>query len=70
MKVKIEKVNVGVGDYDSIVVSENGNKKEIIFNKDANVSKYEGKDVDLTFADGRYAIKEFVENKNPIIRKH
>lgn len=57
MKVKVEKVNVGIYDYDSIVVNIENKKTEIVFSKKDSVSQYEGKEVELVNEKGVYEIK-------------
>ena len=57
MKTKIEKVNIGVYDYDSIVVNIENKKTEIVFSKKDNVSQYEGKEVELVTESNLYKIK-------------
>ena len=57
MKVKVEKANVGIYDYDSIVVNIENKKTEIVFSKKDNVSQYEGKEVELVKENNIYNIK-------------
>jgi hypothetical protein len=57
MKTKIEKVNIGLYEYDSIVVKIDNEKTEIVFRKEDNVSQYEGKEIDLVCEKGIYKIK-------------
>ena len=57
MKVKVEKANVGIYDYDSIVVNIENKKTEIVFSKKDNVSQYEGKEVELVTENNLYKIK-------------
>lgn len=57
MKVKVEKANVGIYDYDSIVVNIENKKTEIVFKKEDKVSQYEGKEVELVNEKGVYKIK-------------
>ena len=57
MKVKVEKVNIGIYDYDSIVVNIENKKTEIVFSKKDNVSQYEGKEVELVTENNLYKIK-------------
>lgn len=57
MKTKIEKVNIGIYDYDSIVVNIENKKTEIVFSKKDNVSQYEGKEIELVTEKGIYKIK-------------
>ena len=57
MKVKVEKVNIGVYDYDSIVVNIENKKTEIVFSKKDNVSQYDGKEVELVTENNLYKIK-------------
>lgn len=57
MKVKIEKVTVGNYEYDSILVTLEGKKTEIVFKKDENLEQYEGKEIELTNEKGVYQIK-------------
>ncbi len=63
MKTKIEKVNIGIYDYDSIVAEIDGKKTEIVFNKKENVAQYEGKEVDLVNDKGVYKIKPLAFTK-------
>lgn len=60
MKVKVEKVNIGIYDYDSIVVNINNKKTEIVFNKSDNVSQYDGKEVELVKEKNLYKIKSVI----------
>lgn len=57
MKVKVEKVNIGIYDYDSIVVNIENKKTEIVFSKKDSVSQYERKEVELVNEKGVYEIK-------------
>ena len=57
MKVKVEKANVGIYDYDSIVVNIENKKIEIVFPKKDNVSQYEGKEIELVKENNMYSIK-------------
>ena len=57
MKVKVEKVVVGVYEYDSILVNIDNKDLEIVFKKEDNVSQYEGKEVELINDKGFYIIK-------------
>lgn len=57
MKAKVEKVNIGVYDYDSIVINIENKKTEIVFSKKDNVSQYEGKEVELVKENNMYSIK-------------
>lgn len=57
MKTKIEKVNIGIYEYDSIVVNIEDKKTEIVFRKEDKVSQYEGKEVELVNEKGVYKIK-------------
>lgn len=57
MKTKIEKVNIGAYEYDSIVVEIENKTTEIVFNKKENVSQHMGKEVDLVCEKGIYKIK-------------
>lgn len=63
MKVKVEKVVVGVYDYDSIFVKIDGKETEIVFNKSEKVSQYEGKEIELVSDKGVYKIKPIVASK-------
>lgn len=58
MKVKIESVNTGSFDYDSVLVTIDKNKTEIVFDKKDDVKKYEGKFIDLVEENGVYKINE------------
>ncbi len=58
MKVKIEKVLKGTYGYDSIIVTIDKVKTDIVFDAKHNVKQYEGKYVDLTNDNGTYKIKE------------
>ena len=60
MKVKVEKANVGIYDYDSIVVNIEGKKTEIVFRKEDKVSQYEGKEVELVTENNLYKIKTVI----------
>ena len=57
MKAKVEKVNVGTYDYDSIVVNIENKKTEIVFSKKDNISQYECKEVELVKENNIYSIK-------------
>lgn len=57
MKVKVEKVTVGNYEYDSIFVTLEGKKTEIVFKKNVNLAQYEGKEIELTNEKGVYQIK-------------
>ena len=61
MKVKVEKVIIGMYDYDSVIVTINNKKTEIVFNKNDNVKQYEEKPVELVNTDGKYTIKPIKE---------
>lgn len=63
MTTKIEKVIVGDFGYDSIVTTIDGKKMEICFKKKDNVSKYNGKTVEIIENKGIYSIKEISQNK-------
>ena len=60
MKVKVEKANVGIYDYDSIVVNIENKKTEIVFSKKDNVSQYDGKEVELVTENNLYKIKSVI----------
>ena len=60
MKVKVEKANVGIYDYDSIVVNIENKKTEIVFSKKDNVSQYEGKEIELVTENNLYKIKTVI----------
>ena len=64
MKVKVEKVVVGVYEYDSIFVKIDGEDKEIVFKKEDKVSQYEGKEIELVNDKGVYKIKPVFTKKN------
>ena len=64
MKVRVEKVVVGVYEYDSIFVKIDGKDKEIVFRKEDKVSQYEGKEVELVNDKGVYKIKPVFTKKN------
>lgn len=57
MKVKIEKVNIGLYEYDSIVVKIDNTRTEIVFRKEDKISQYEGKEVNLVKENDAYKIK-------------
>lgn len=63
MKVKVEKVVVGVYEYDSIFVKIDGKDKEIVFKKEDKVSQYEGKEIELVNDKGIYRVKPVVVPK-------
>lgn len=63
MKVKVEKVVVGVYEYDSIFVKIDGKLTEIVFRKEDKVSQYEGKEIELICDKGVYEIKPVVAFK-------
>lgn len=62
MKAKVESVVIDK-EYDSIIVHINNAKTEIVFSKEDDVKKYNGKTVELVKADGKYVIKEIKEIK-------
>ena len=64
MKVKVEKVAIGLYDYDSIFVNIDGKETEIVFNKSEKVSQYEGKEIELVNDKGVYKIKPAFTKKN------
>jgi hypothetical protein len=64
MKVKVEKVAIGLYDYDSIFVKIEGKDTEIVFNKSEKVSQYEGKEIELVDDKGVYKIKPVFTKKN------
>lgn len=57
MKVKVEKVIIGIYDYDSIIVKLDRGVTEIVFPKSDNVKQYENKTVELINTNGNYVIK-------------
>ena len=57
MKVKVEKVAVGIYDYDSIFVKIDNKLTEFVFKKEDKVSQYEGKEIELVNDKGVYKIK-------------
>ena len=63
MKVKVEKVFVGIYEYDSIFVKIGGKDVEIVFKKEDNVSQYDGKEIELIDNKGFYKIKPVVATK-------
>ena len=63
MKVKVEKVVVGVYEYDSIFVKIDNKLTEIVFRKEDKISQYEGKEVELINDKGLYKIKPFIASK-------
>ena len=63
MKVKVDKVVVGIYEYDSIVVKIDGKDTEIVFRKEDKVSQYEGKEVELIDANGIYKVKPAIVSK-------
>ena len=63
MKVKVEKVVVGVYEYDSIFVKIDGKNTEIVFKKEDKVSQYEGKEIELVNDKGVYKIKPSVATR-------
>ena len=63
MKVKVEKVVVGIYEYDSILVKIDNKNTEIVFRKEDKVSQYEGKEIELVNDKGVYKIKPFVATK-------
>lgn len=58
MKVKVEKVNIGIYDYDSIIVKIENTDTEIVFPKKDKVIQYEGKEINLEGEKGIYKIKQ------------
>ena len=64
MKVKVEKVVVGIYEYDSIFVKIDGKNTEIVFRKEDKVSQYKGKEVELVNDNGVYKIKSAFIKKN------
>ena len=63
MKVKVEKVAIGVYDYDSIFVKIDNKLTEIIFRKEDKASQYEGKEIELVNDKGVYKIKPIIVSK-------
>ena len=63
MKVKVEKVVVGIYEYDSIFVKIDNKLTEIVFRKEDKVSQYEGKEVELIDANGIYKVKPAIVSK-------
>lgn len=63
MKVKVEKVAVGLYDYDSIFVKIEGKDTEIVFGKSEKVSQYDGREVELMCDKGIYKIKPITSSK-------
>ena len=64
MKVKVEKVVVGIYEYDSIFVKIDNKLTEIVFKKEDKVSQYEGKEIELVNDKGVYKIKPAFAKKN------
>ena len=64
MKVKVEKVTVGIYEYDSILVKIDDKDTEIAFNKEDKISQYEGKEIELINDKGVYKIKPVSTKKN------
>lgn len=64
MKVKIEKVVEGTYGYDSIIVTIDKMKTDIVFDAKYNVKQYEGKYIDLSNDDGIFKIKEIKTSDN------
>lgn len=56
--VKIEKINIGLYETDSVVVNVDNVKTEICFSKKDNISQYQNKEVWLTYKGGKYIIQE------------
>lgn len=63
MKVKVEKVNIGMYEYDSVVVNMDNKKMEIVFKKTDNVVQYDGKEIDIVNENGLYKIKSVSNTK-------
>ena len=63
MKVKVEKVVIGIYEYDSIFVKIDGKLTEIVFKKEDEISQYEGKEIELANDKGIYKIKPAVATK-------
>ena len=63
MNVKVKKVIVGIYDYDSIIVKIDNKDVEIVFRKEAEVSKYEGKEIELVNDNGVFKIKPIIASK-------
>lgn len=61
-KVKVLDVIIGKFNYDSIIVKIDGVETEICFNKEVNVSEYNGKDAYLIKENDQYKITPFVDN--------
>ncbi|MSS09500.1 hypothetical protein FYJ38_12710 [Clostridium sp. WB02_MRS01] len=64
MKIKIEKVVEGTYGYDSIIVTIDKMKTDIVFDAKYNVKQYEGKYVDLSNENGIFKIKEIKASEN------
>ena len=56
-KVKVNKVNLGKYDCDSIIVKLDNIDTEICFSKDINVSQFEGKEVNIVLGENGYVIE-------------
>jgi len=64
VKVKIEKVVEGTYGYDSIIVTIDKMKTDIVFDAKHKVKQYEGKYVDLSNENGIFKIKEIKVSEN------
>ena len=57
VKIKIKDVYIGKYDCDSIIVSLNGKKTEICFDKLDNISQYKGDEAYIAFDKNIYTIE-------------
>ena len=60
IRAKVQNVNIGKYDVDSIVTTIEGKTIEICFEKKYEVLKYLGNDVILSVNDGKYSIEPHI----------
>ncbi len=63
MKVKVADAFYGNYGYDCIEVDIDRQKTQICFKKEENVALLKGKEIELTFQNGIYKIKETINTK-------
>lgn len=66
MKAKVEKVIIGIYDYDSAVLKQaDGRHVELVFNKSKNIKTFDGKEVEIIKAGNELEIKEVSSSSSP-----
>lgn len=64
IKTKVQEINIGKYDVDSIVVNVDNQIIEICFNKNENIAGYLGKEIVLIEKQGLYSIEKKNESFN------